>query len=176
MDNVSSVPRKGRNFTIGDVGELQMTFPVDCAYGMPGVYALSLVDIMSDILFGNCTTPNTSYVIGERDDYNLVVCNPWYLKGLINNGNASLASINLNMGSIATAITSEMRKEGTTQKSQSQSHLGDMFATGTVIRTTACTTFDWRWLSFPRVLELITAEALCLLCGKTIFDTQGVHA
>jgi hypothetical protein len=134
MDNISSMLREGGNFT-SEYGNT--TVQSDCVYGVSGIYGLSLVDLMLEILNGNCTVPSRINFNGEEDDYNSVICKPWYLKGLINKCNASFESINLSMGSIATAITSEMRKQGSTFM-VSVPYSGGMYATATVIRTTSC--------------------------------------
>jgi hypothetical protein len=174
MDNISLVPKDGRNFTNYYVDQINMTFPVDCAYGVDGVYALSLVDFMYETIFGNCTVPSRINFDGDSDDYNSVKCTPWYLKGLVNKGNASFESIDRNMQSIAIAATSEMRKQGTDQETRFDPK--EMFAKGTVIRTTVCTRFDWKWLSFPLVLTLLAILLLSLLFVKTMFDAQGIPA
>lgn len=172
MDNISSVPMDKHKFTSSYVGQVNMTYPTDCAYGVDGIYALSLVDFMYETLFGNCTVPSRINFDGDADDYNSVECKPWYLKGLLNKGNASFQSIDHNMQSIATAITSEMRKQG----SASSVNLQKIYAKGTVMQTTVCTKFDWIWLSFPLALTVLTGLALCTLCGKMYFDMQKIPA
>jgi hypothetical protein len=156
------------------VDQINITFPVDCACDVDGVYALSLVDFMYETIFGNCTIPSRINFDGDSDDYESVNCTPWYLKGLVNKGNASFESIDRNMQSIAVATTSEMRKRGVDQ--QTRIDPNQIFAKGTVLRTTVCTRFDWKLLSFPLVLTLLAILLLSHLFVKTMFDVQGIPA
>jgi hypothetical protein len=171
MDNISSVTRNRHNVMSSYVDQVNMTFPTECAYGLSGFYALGLVNFMQEALFGNCTALNFN---GDADDYNSLVCNPWYLKGLANGGNASFQSIDLNMQSIATAITSEIRKKGTDYSKRE--HPEQIYATGTATQIAVCTEFDWKWLSFPLALATLTSLVLCISCGKMFFDTQKIPA
>ncbi|KAF2124602.1 hypothetical protein P153DRAFT_350814, partial [Dothidotthia symphoricarpi CBS 119687] len=54
MDNISSVPRDKHNFTSSLVGEVNITFPAECAYMVDSVYAMSLVNFMNKTLFRDC--------------------------------------------------------------------------------------------------------------------------
>jgi hypothetical protein len=175
MNNISTVPRDKHNFTSSYVDQVNMTFPADCAYGVSGYYALSMVSFMTETLFGNCTTPSRINFDGDSDDYNSVICEPWYLKSLVNKGNASFKSIDLNMESMATAVTSEMRKQGKDYSSPRGTQK-QIYTKGTVIQTTVCTQFDWKWLSFPLALATLTSLVLCISCGKMFFDTQNIPA
>jgi hypothetical protein len=174
MENISSVSRNKHNFMSSYVDQVNMTFPSECAYGLSGFYALSLVTFMEEALFGNCTTPSRINFNGDADDYNSLLCSSWYLKGLANRGNASFQSIDLNMQSIATAITSEMRKQGTDYFKRE--HPEQIYATGTATHIAVCTEFDWKWLSFPLTLVTLTSLVLCISCGKMFFDGQKIPA
>ncbi|KAJ4383389.1 hypothetical protein N0V86_001436 [Didymella sp. IMI 355093] len=152
-----------------------MTVPSQCIYGVYGVWALSLVDFMSDVLPGNCIAPSRINFDGdETDDYQSLDCEPWTLKGLANKGNASFQSIDANMQSVAMAVTSEMRKQGTDWDYAFDPR--EILAKGTVFRTTVCTQFDWKWLAFPLALILLTTLLLCIMCAKMRFDRQRVPA
>jgi hypothetical protein len=93
---------------------------------------------------------------------------------LVNKGFGSFESIDRNMQSVATAVTSEMRKQGSDYSPQISP--SPIFVRGTVLRTTTCTKFDWIWLSFPLALIVLTVLLLCIMCGKTLFDKRRVPA
>jgi hypothetical protein len=169
-DNISSVPRDKHNFISSYVDQVNMTFPTDCGYGVEGSYASSLIDYMGETLLGNCTTLDGIDFPGREKDYDNLVCEPWYIRGLVNKGNASFQSIDHNMQSIATAITSEMRKQGTDYSKRNDPE--PIYTKGTVMQTTVCTEFDWKWLGFPLTLALLTSFMLCISCGKMFFDAQ----
>ncbi|KAF2849956.1 hypothetical protein T440DRAFT_508432 [Plenodomus tracheiphilus IPT5] len=181
MENISLVPKEGRNFTSSFVDQVNMTFPTECAYKVDGVYAMSFVDFMNETLFGDCITPSNVNFEGDPEEYNTLRCEPWYLKGLVNGGNASFQSIDHNMESVATAITSEMRKQGTGLNMISLAKNGPpvtipIYAKGTVMQTTVCMKFNWMWLSFPLALIALTILLLCISCGKMYFDTRKIPA
>jgi hypothetical protein len=177
MDNISSVPQDKHNFTTNLIDDVNVTFPVDCAYEVDGTYASSFIDFMSTTLFGECVTPGRVNFNGDVDDYKTLACTPWYLKGLVNQGNASFHSIDHNMESIAVAITSEMRKQGTaTGLNMTLTEAIPIYAKGTVMQTTVCMKFKWMWLSFPLALIALTILLLGVSCGKMYFDTQKIPA
>jgi hypothetical protein len=177
MDNISFVPKEGHNFTSDYVNGVNMTFPVECAYGTHGVYAMSLGDFMVDAMMGNCSVPTNINFQGRPNDYNTLVCSPWQIKTLVNKGFGSFESIDRNMQSVATAVTSEMRKQGSDYNDlDPRISLPPTFVRGTVLRTTICTKFDWIWLSFPLALIVLTVLLLCIMCGKTLFDKRRVPA
>jgi hypothetical protein len=68
MDNISFVPKEGHNFTSDYVNGVNMTFPVECAYGTHGVYAMSLGDFMVDAMMGNCSVPTNILFQGRPND------------------------------------------------------------------------------------------------------------
>jgi hypothetical protein len=117
-----------------------VTVPSQCIYGVYGVWALSLIDFMSEVLPGSCLTPSIINFSGTEDDYGSLDCSPWNIKGLINNGNASFQSIDANMQSVAMAVTSEMRKQGTEWDTAFVRK--QILVRGTVFRMTVCTRFD----------------------------------
>jgi len=78
------------------------------------------------------------------------------------------------MQSIATSITNEMRKQGTDWDNRFPPK--QILVTGTVFRTTVCTQFDWKWLSFPLALIALTTLLLRVVCGKMLFDRQKIPA
>jgi hypothetical protein len=170
-DNISSVPRDQHDFMSSYVDQVNVTFPTDCGYGVEGFYASSLIGYMWETLFGNCTLSGGGIDFpGREKDYDSLVCEPPYIKGLVNKGNASFQSIDHNMQSIATAITSEMRKQGTDYSKRNDPE--PIYTKGTVMQTTVCTEFDWKWLGFPLALALLTSFMLCISCGKMFFDAQ----
>lgn len=175
IDNISSVPREGHNFTSDYVNGVNTTFPTECAYGASGVYAMGLGDFMVDAMMGNCSAPSRINFNGDADDYNALVCSPWQIKTLINKGLSSFESIDRNMQSVANAVTSEMRKQGSSYGSPEISP-SPIFVRGTTMRTTTCTKFDWKWLSFPLALIVLTVLLLCIMCCKTLFDKRSVPA
>ncbi|KAJ8106623.1 hypothetical protein OPT61_g9414 [Boeremia exigua] len=183
VENISLVPKDNHNFTSSFIDDENVTFPTECAYGIFGIYALSLIDFMSDTLLGNFTPPNRIVFTGQPDDYNSVVCSPWYLKGLVNKGNASFASIDAAMQAIASAVTSEMRKQGSDwnstlrmENSEDKSEAETIYAWGSAVRTTVCIEFDWMWLSFPLGLIVLTTLLLGVVGGKMVSDRRGVPA
>jgi hypothetical protein len=96
---------------------------------------------MWETLFGNCILSGGSNDFpGCEKDYDSLVCELPYIKGLVNKGNASFQSIDYNMQSIATAITSEMRKQGTDYSKRNDPE--PIYTKGTVMQTTVCTEFD----------------------------------
>lgn len=175
IDNISSVPREGRNFTTDYVNGVNMTFPRECAYGAGGIYKLALHDFMVDAMMGNCSAPGRINFNGDEDDYNALVCSPWQIKTLIHKGLSSFESIDRNMQSIATAVTSEMRKQGSDYDAIWRTP-SSISVRGITMRTTTCTKFDWIWLSFPLALIVLTVLLLCIMCCKTLFDKRRVPA
>ncbi|KAF3010696.1 hypothetical protein E8E13_005947 [Curvularia kusanoi] len=180
VSNASSIPKEKHNFWRGFVGSEQIDFPTQCLFGIYGVYALSLGDFMSDILDGNCTMPGVGNFRGRPDDYSSIMCDPWALKGLAQKGDATFPSIDANMQSIALAITSEIRKQGSDwdsfQTGNGSESLPPLYAKGTVLRTTVCTKFDWKWLAFPLALVVLTMLLLCITCGKMFLDKRRIPA
>ncbi|EUC38784.1 hypothetical protein COCCADRAFT_32149 [Bipolaris zeicola 26-R-13] len=172
-DNISSVPIQGNNFTTYNLYSTNTTFPTACIYGTDGIYAMSLGTFMKSLMNGNCTTIPELDAEFYKNDYKTLKCDPWQLETLVNNGLASFDAIDRNMQSVATAVTSEMRRKGSYYDPQSYS-APPTFATGTVLRTTSCTKFDWVWLSFPLALIILTILLLCITCGKMLFDKSRV--
>ncbi|XP_014561054.1 hypothetical protein COCVIDRAFT_12162 [Bipolaris victoriae FI3] len=172
-DNISSVPIQGNKFTTYNLYSTNTTFPTACIYGTDGIYAMSLGTFMKSLMNGNCTTIPELDAEFYKNDYKTLKCDPWQLETLVNNGLASFDAIDRNMQSVATAVTSEMRRKGSYYHPQSYS-APPTFATGTVLRTTSCTKFDWVWLSFPLALIILTILLLCITCGKMLFDKSRV--
>ncbi|EUC47687.1 hypothetical protein COCMIDRAFT_34755 [Bipolaris oryzae ATCC 44560] len=178
-NNISSVPIQGNNFSSYFLNSISTTFPTACIYGIDGDYALSLGRFMQSVMSGNCST--VAHFVPEfyKNDYKALVCNPWQLEALVNKGRANFDTINRNMQSVATAVTSEMRRKGSYYDPEvtygPRFHSAPpTFVTGTVLRTTTCTKFDWAWLSFPLALMILTTLLLCITCGKMVFDKSGV--
>jgi hypothetical protein len=175
VENISLVPSDRHNFTTSIMDQVNMTFPAECTYQIDGTYLMGFSDFMNTTLFGNCISPARINFKGRQDDYNTLICDQWYLKSLVNKGNASFQSIDQNMESIATAITSEMRTQGTGLNMSNMDSI-PIYAKGTVIQTTVCMKFNWIWLSFPLFLVALTVLLLCISCGKMYFDTQMIPA
>lgn len=173
VNNISSAPKDNRNFSSIYLDDVNTTVPDECLYGARGPYIFSLGDFMLETLIGNCNSPSRGIKLNSPGEYNVVRCEPWYLKALLNSGNATFESIDFNMQSVAMSISSEMRKQGVggiTWRSKK------IVAEGTVFRTTICTQFDWIWLAFPLALILLTTLLLFIMCGKTLSDRQGIPA
>jgi hypothetical protein len=122
LENVSSVPKENwnLNFTSILVGNEEVTVSNQCVYGVDGIYAMSVGDFLIETLIGSCGAPSPASAsfedtiwLDSTTEWYTVPCQPWYIKNLINKGNASFESIDANMQAIATSITSEMRKQGT---------------------------------------------------------------
>jgi hypothetical protein len=177
INNISSVPREGHNFTSAYIDGVNTTFPMECAYGSTGIYMKTLGTFMIEAMMGNCSATSTAKFRGRPNDYNSVICSPWQIKTLVNKGYGSFESIDRNMESVATAVTSEMRKQGSDYiLNLTEIGPSPIFATGMVVRTTICTKFDWIWLVFPLALMVLTVLLLCFMCGKTLFDKRRVPA
>jgi hypothetical protein len=175
LDNISSVPRDGHNFTSTYVNSVNTTFPTDCAYGITGFHAMNLGDFMVDAMMGNCSTPSaTTSFNGEPNDYKALICSSWQIKALVNKGLGSFESMDRSMESVANAVTIEMLKQGSDYNFRTNPP--PVFATGMAVRTATCTEFDWVWLSFPLALIGLTFLLLCIMCGKTLFDNRRVPA
>lgn len=151
-----------------------MTVPSQCIYGIYGVWALSLIDFMSEVFPGYCLAPGILNFSGAEDDYASLDCSPWNIKGLVNKGNASFQSTEANMQSIAMAVTSEMRKQGTDWDNAFSPK--QVPVKGTAFRTTVCTRFDWEWLAFQLALIILSTVLLCIMCAKMLFDRQQIPA
>lgn len=178
-ENVSLIPKDNHNFTLTMVGDEQISVPTQCVFGMYGVYALSLGDFMSETMFGDCTVPSRITFGMKTEDYVALMCYPWYIKGLAAQGNATFETLDANMQSVALAITSEIRNQGSDFDSlmwQSPTSQPPLYAQGTVIRTTVCTRFDWKWLAFPVALLASTMLLLCITCGKMLLDRHRIPA
>ncbi|KAF6818882.1 hypothetical protein CPLU01_13171 [Colletotrichum plurivorum] len=92
----------------------------------------------------------------------------WWLESLGNNGNTSLAYVTDTFDRIATTVTNIFRETGTKDRASFLKGLYywngvsrvDDLAVGSVIGTTVCTRFDWRWVLLPIVLVCATAILL----------------
>ncbi|KAJ5063990.1 hypothetical protein J3E74DRAFT_415127 [Bipolaris maydis] len=178
-DNISSVPIQGNNFASYFIDGVNTTFPIACIYGLNSDYAQSLGHFIESIMNGNCSTVPKFVPEFYKYEYKSLRCGPWQLEALVNKGLASFDSINRNMQSVATAATSDMRRKGSyyddPQYKLNPSYITPpIFVTGTVMRTTSCTKFDWVWLSFPLALIVLTTFLLCVACGKMMFDKRRV--
>jgi hypothetical protein len=145
-------------------------------YDVNGVYALSMSDFLNSTLIENCSLPASINFDSSTTtaDWNALICRSWYIENLVNKGSASFASIDANMQSIATSITNEMRKQGTGWGNQASPE--EIFARGSAFRTTVCTQFDWKWLSFPLALLALATLLLCVVCSRMLFDRQNITA
>lgn len=178
-NNISSAPRDSKDLDSGIVGNEHVGLPTQCLYGMYGDYISSLADFMQGTLNGGCRVPNTYTFGGRTDDYKRARCTPWYLQSLLDSGNASFQSIDAGLQSVALAITSEIRKQGTGLENYldgSSERNPQLYAKGSVVRTTVCTRFDWKWLAFPLALVTLTIFLLCITCARMMLDKQRVPA
>jgi hypothetical protein len=180
-DNVSSISKDAHNFTNTFVGDKNISVPTQCVFGMHGVYALSLGNFMKETMLGDCFEPARITFSSLPQNYVTLMCDPWYLKVLPAKGNATFETLDANMQSVALAITSEIRKQGSDYDgvflaNQSLQNQPPLHARGTVVRTTVCTQFDWKWLAFPLALLALTIFLLCITCGQMLFDRHGIPA
>lgn len=176
-NNVSLIPKDKHNFTRTFVGDEEISVPTQCVFGMYGVYTLSLGNFMSETMLGNCIVPSRINFGKKSEDYVALMCDPWYIKGLAAQGNATFETLDANMQSVALAITSEIRNQGSDLDSfmwRSPYAQPPLYAQGTIIRTTVCTRFDWKWLAFPVVLLASTMLLLCITCGKMLLDRHKI--
>jgi hypothetical protein len=171
IENISSIPRDGHNFTSFYSNGTNTTFPTECTYSTSSVYAKSLSRFINSSMVGYCTTPSRINFNGDPDDYNSLDCSPWQIKALNKKGYASFESIDHNVQAIALTVTSEMRKQGKGQRGGI-----NLYATGTVIHTTVCTKFDWVWLSIPLALIVVTGLLLSIACARMLFNKQMIPA
>lgn len=179
VNNVSLIPKDNHNFTRTFVDDRNISVPNECLFGMSGLYALNLGEFMSETMLGDCVVPNRINFGAKTEDYVALICNPWFIKGLAAQGNATFKTLDANMQSVALAITSEIRKQGSdydTVTWGSPRSQPPLYAQGTVIQTTICTKFDWKWLAFPVVLLASMMLLLCITCGKMLLDRHRIPA
>ncbi|CAO2655539.1 Nn.00g043420.m01.CDS01 [Neocucurbitaria sp. VM-36] len=172
LANVSSIPEGNHNFTYTFVEGKNVSVPEQCVYAVSGVYTQTLSEFMDETVLGNCTFPAITNLDNTptSSDWDTATCQGWWLKSLINKGYATFQRIDANMEAIATAVTSEIRKQGNDPNGE------PAFVKGTVFRATVCTQFDWIWLAFPLTLIALTTLLLFAMCGKTLFEKNSVPA
>ncbi|KAL1650635.1 hypothetical protein SLS61_005884 [Didymella pomorum] len=146
-----------------------VSVPHECFYEFPGTYIRGIQDFLSRTLKGGCEMPSTpSLTMGsEPRTWRIMDCkDTWWLRSLYNDGNATFDTIDANVEAITVAMTNELRRTGTAWDGT------PLFVQGDSSRATVCTRFDWKWLSFPLALLVLTTMMLVIVGVKTLFDKQ----
>ncbi|KAJ4407326.1 hypothetical protein N0V91_003910 [Didymella pomorum] len=146
LDNMSSLISPDRILNSTFVDGKNVSVPHECFYEFPGTYIRGIQDFLSRTLKGGCEMPST--------------------QSLYNDGNATFDTIDANVEAITVAMTNELRRTGTAWDGT------PLFVQGDSSRATVCMRFDWKWLSFPLALLVLTTMMLVILGVKTLFDKQ----
>lgn len=149
----------GREFVGVNVGGTNYTAPNECLYKLQSVYGMAMTSFMKKLLGGTCSHD-------RRQGEELWCDELWWLAPLYDNGNATLASIDHRFRDYATAITHKFRAVG----GSNYDVLDVETIRGDVVRTTVCTSFDWRWLLLPVALVGATAAVLSLMVLQTYHE------
>lgn len=169
LENVSSLISPDRVLNSTFVEGKNVSVPHECFFEIPGTYIRGIQEFLSKSLSGGCTMPSTqSFTISsEPRTWRTVDCgDAWWLRSLYNNGNATFKTIDANMEAVAVAMTNELRRTGSAWDGT------PLYVQGNVSRATVCTRFDWKWLSFPLALLVLTTLMLVIVGVKTLFDKQ----
>lgn len=169
LDNLSSNSYDSRMLNTTYFDGRNVSVPHECFYQFPGAYIRAIQEFLSGVLTGGCSMPPTSYFTYGSDPraWTTVTCdNAWWLKSLYNNGNATFNTIDANMEAVVVAMTNELRRTGSAWNGT------PLHVQGDVSRATVCTRFDWKWLSFPLALLVLTTIMLVIVGVKTLFDKQ----
>ncbi|KAF3035961.1 hypothetical protein E8E12_006950 [Didymella heteroderae] len=170
LENVSSIASADRTLNSTYVDGRNVSVPHECFYEFSGAYIRGVQNYLSKTLTGSCEMPGTqSFTIGaDPRTWRAVDCgeDTWWLRSLYNNGNATFKTIDANMEAIAVAMSNELRRTGSAWDGTAS------FVQGNVSRATVCTHFDWKWLSFPLALLVLTTLMLVIVSVKTLFDKQ----
>lgn len=135
--------------------------PGQCLYGLSSAYLQDFSRNINSFIFDvgpeNCLS---------NADYSLADCTShWWLGPFVNDGNASLDSINARMGSmklpILDTITNQLRMNGTSWYGTRTS------VEGTAYQTVVCTQFEWAWLLFPAGIVLAAAVLLAAMAWES---------
>lgn len=169
LDNISSLASPNRIFNSTLVDGKNVSVPHECFYEFPGTYIRGIAEYLSKTLTGGCQMPSTQAftVSSEPRTWRTVDCqDAWWLRSLYHDGNATFATINANMEAVTVAMTNELRRTGSAWDGT------PLYVQGDVSRATVCTRFDWKWLSFPLALLVLTTLMLVIVAVKTLLDKQ----
>lgn len=150
--NLSSVPG---GTTIVD----NTTVPLRCLYGFgfPWYRALMVSGQLWETI-GSSDDENRCLQMGN---YTSMVCSgTWWLNGVFNGGNASIASIKEFMTRGFDSLSSQLRMMGTDWDGNPTN------APGTAYDTVVCVVFRWEWLLYPLALVIGAAVLLLLLLAS----------
>lgn len=155
QNNFSDVPRSpGRIFTPVAVNGVNYSAPDECLYKMDNIYGMAIAWFLEQtFLTGSCYQHDDMW-IGT-----LWCPDNWWLEPFYHGGNATFDTLSAAVGNIATGATNKLRAIGSSNYEAGRHEL----ASGTVMRTTVCTVFDWRWLLLPIILVAVTAVLLVLM-------------
>lgn len=148
--NFTDVP--GGLWSIGNVKD-----PKQCLYGFSPSWhttfqssTLSAIILATDDLTNN--KPNTCS--GVHKNTAMVCPRTWWLNGIYNGGNASVASIQTFMKRGLDSLTSEIRSHGVDWDGNTT------VAIGTSYETFVCIRLRWQWLIYPSAVVLSTLVLL----------------
>ncbi|KAF6831068.1 hypothetical protein CMUS01_07488 [Colletotrichum musicola] len=153
LENASQPPPEKTQLV--NVDGTTRAVPEACIYGLYKPWAEGFSEfVASEILNGTCKEE--------------LGCERWWLESLGNNGDTSLEYVTDTFDRIATTVTNIFRETGTKDLASFLKGLYywngvsrvDDFAVGSVIGTTVCTRFDWRWVLLPIILVCATAILL----------------
>ncbi|KAK7926693.1 hypothetical protein PG985_003691 [Apiospora marii] len=148
--NWSGIPRvPGREFVGINVDGANYTAPNECLYKLESIYGLAMTAFMEPLLAGACT-------FNRRQGDQLWCGDRWWLAPFYNRGDATFRSVDRQFREYATAITHKFRAVGGSNYDANEAET----ARGSVVRSTVCTHFDWRWLLLPIGLTAATGALL----------------
>ncbi|KAK6853870.1 hypothetical protein PG995_010682 [Apiospora arundinis] len=160
--NWTDIPKvPGREFVGININGTNYTAPNECLYKLESIYGMAMTKFMEKLLAGTCSHDN-------RQGQQLWCDDLWWLAPLYDQGNATFASIDRQFRAYARAITHKFRAVGS-----SNYRVDDVEAvSGSVVRTTVCTSFDWRWLLLPIALVGATGGMLALMVAQTYHEAD----
>jgi len=138
------------------IGGKHISAPLECLYKWSGIYARTMSSYISgSLLTGTCA--------GQADSPGVLHCpSQFWLEPLFASGSANLQSVSGVMDKFATAVTTKIRRMGTSLYATSSGTLARADAVGSVYSTTVCTEFSWAWLLLP-IVVLVSAVLLLIL-------------
>lgn len=148
--NLTDVP--GGLWSIGNV-----TGPKQCLYGFsPSWYTTFQGSMLSAIILAtdNFTDNKPNTCIGIHKNTAMACPRTWWLNGIYNGGNASVASIQTFMKRGLDSLTSEIRSHGVNWDGNTT------VAIGTSYETVVCIRLRWQWLLYPSAVVLSTLVLL----------------
>ncbi|KAH8681712.1 hypothetical protein BX600DRAFT_447190 [Xylariales sp. PMI_506] len=159
--NFSLVPDTASSvFTGINFDGVNYTVPEECLYKVEWLYAAAMGSFMDETIFtGGC-------VYDSAQGGSVYCYDSWWLSPLYNNRDGTFDMLNSQLDSFTTAITNKFRALG----SSNDNGTSVEEALGTVMETTVCMSFDWRWLLLPVGLVAATTAILLLMVVQTYLD------